>query len=60
MSDKAQQLTATIADSIKALCTETDEARQSELFKNWLNTLSRFHKYSFGNCILIAIQRAVT
>jgi antirestriction protein ArdC len=56
MSDKAQQLTATIADSIKALCTETDEARQSELFKNWLNTLSRFHKYSFGNCILIAIQ----
>jgi len=50
MSDKAQQLTATIADSIKALCTETDEARQSELFKNWLNTLnSLWFKWPFSS-----------
>jgi hypothetical protein len=55
-NDKAQELTKTINDSIATLCAETDAAKQSETYKAWLNTVSRFHKYSFGNQILIWCQ----
>jgi antirestriction protein ArdC len=55
-NDKAQELNARINDSINALCAETDAAKQSETFRNWLSTLSRFHNYSFGNSLLIAMQ----
>ena len=30
---------------------------RSETLTRYLGTLSRFHQYSFGNCLLIAIQR---
>jgi hypothetical protein len=55
-NDKAQELTKTINDSIATLCAETDAAKQSATYKAWLNTASRFHKYSFGNQILIWCQ----
>jgi antirestriction protein ArdC len=55
-NDKAQALTAQITDSIKALCAETDAAKQSAVYLNWLSALSRFHQYSFGNCLLIWAQ----
>jgi hypothetical protein len=55
-SDKAQELTKTINDSIATLCAETDAAKQSATYKAWLNTASRFHRYSFGNQILIWLQ----
>jgi hypothetical protein len=55
-SDKAQELTKTINESIATLCAETDAAKQSQTYKAWLNTVSRFHHYSFGNQILIWCQ----
>jgi len=55
-NEKAQELTKTINDSIATLCAETDAAKQSATYKAWLNTASRFHKYSFGNQILIWAQ----
>jgi antirestriction protein ArdC len=55
-TDKAQELTKTINDSIATLCAQTDAAKQSETYKAWLNTASRFHNYSFGNQILIWTQ----
>jgi hypothetical protein len=59
-NDRAQELTAKINQSITALCAETDAAKQSEAYLEWLSTVSRFYKYSFGNCLLIWTQRAVT
>jgi antirestriction protein ArdC len=55
-TDKAQELTAQINDSITALCAETDAAKQSATYRAWLSTVSRFYKYSFGNCLLIWSQ----
>lgn len=55
-NDKAQELTAKISDSITALCAETDAAKQSTTYTAWLSTMSRFHRYSFGNCLLIWAQ----
>src|SRR5258707_6113265 len=56
-SDKTQELTQKINDSIAALCAETDTARQSETYRAWLRTLSRFYSYSFNNWLLIYTQR---
>ena len=55
-NDRAQELTAKINQSITALCAETDAAKQSETYLAWLSTVSRFYKYSFGNCLLIWMQ----
>ena len=55
-NDKAQELTTKINDSITALCAETDAAKQSQTYTAWLSTMSRFYKYSFGNCLLIWAQ----
>lgn len=52
----AQDLTASIDQSIKTLIAETDAAKQNEAFKAWLMTMSRFYSYSFGNQMLIAMQ----
>jgi antirestriction protein ArdC len=56
-TDKARSLTEQIEASVNQLASETDAARQSELFKNWLNTMAQFHRYSWGNQLLIAFQR---
>ena len=56
-SDKTQELTQKINDSIATLCAETDTARQSETYCAWLQTLSRFYSYSFNNWLLIYAQR---
>jgi N-terminal domain of anti-restriction factor ArdC len=55
-NDKAKELNAKISDTITALCAETDAAAQSETFRKYLTTFSRFYKYSFGNTLLIACQ----
>jgi hypothetical protein len=55
-NDRAQELTAQITESINALCAETDAAKQSAIYRAWLSTLSRFHNYSFANCLLIWTQ----
>jgi hypothetical protein len=55
-NDKAQELTAKITESINALYAETDAAKQSAIYRAWLSTLSRFHSYSWANCLLIWTQ----
>ena len=43
-------------DSINRLATEL-EAGKSEALQNYLNTMGRFHNYSWGNVLLIGTQR---
>lgn len=49
------------ADQIKAITEKLEEGVknlfQSDTYKNYLDTLSRFHSYSFNNTLLIAMQR---
>ncbi len=47
---KREELTAQLEQGVAAL-------RESDRFQRWLDTASRFHSYSFGNQILIGIQR---
>ena len=56
-TDKARSLTEQIEASVNQLATETDEARQSELFQSWLNAMAQFSHYSWNNQLLIAFQR---
>lgn len=52
-SEKAKEIkdiSLKIEDGIKKF-------RDSELFKNYLKVMSKFHKYSFNNSLLIYIQR---
>ena len=55
-NDKTRSLAEQIEISVNTLAAETDEARRSELFLNWLNTMAKFHSYSWNNQILIALQ----
>lgn len=43
-------------DALKELAEALKQGKSDTLLK-YLDTLSRFHRYSFGNCILIALQR---
>ena len=56
-SDEARSLTEQIEASVNQLAAETHEARQSELFKTWLNAMAQFSNYSWSNQLLIAFQR---
>ncbi|WP_231727738.1 ArdC-like ssDNA-binding domain-containing protein, partial [Haloferax profundi] len=38
------------------LVDEVEQARESEVFKDWLDVQSRFHDYSARNSLLIALQ----
>src|SRR3990170_4838987 len=46
-----------LADQSLAQLASAFEQGRSDTLIRYLETLSRFHHYSFGNCILIAIQR---
>ncbi|MEW5922368.1 MAG: ArdC family protein [Candidatus Zixiibacteriota bacterium] len=52
-NNKAKQL---IENALTSL-TESLEAGQSDELKKYLQTMSRFHRYSFGNILLIALQK---
>jgi len=54
---KAAQLTAQIEESLETLAIQTDVARRSEQFTDYLKSCSRFHSYSFGNLMLILWQK---
>ena len=41
---------------LKELASETDKVKQSEFFKHYLDTMSRFWNYSFRNQLLIFRQ----
>jgi len=54
---KAGELSAGIRKTIEQLANETDAARQSELFRNYLKTSAAFWDYSWHNQMLIWRQR---
>ena len=47
---KVQEITEKLEEGIKELF-------ESEKYKNYLNTMSKFHNYSFNNTLLIAMQK---
>ena len=55
--EKAQALRQTIDKRLDTLSRAIDQVRASELFEEYLATQARFHKYSWGNCMMIACQR---
>ena len=54
---KASELNAGIRSTIEQLANETDAARQSELFRNYLKASAAFWDYSWHNQMLIWRQR---
>ncbi len=54
---KAAELNAGIRSTIEQLANETDAARQSELFRNYLKTSAAFWDYSWHNQMLIWRQK---
>jgi len=54
---KAAELNAGIRKTIEQLANETDAARQSELFRNYLKASAAFWDYSWHNQMLIWRQR---
>jgi antirestriction protein ArdC len=57
MENKAAELTAGIRRTIEQLANETDAARQSQLFRDYLRTSAAFWNYSWHNQMLIWKQR---
>jgi antirestriction protein ArdC len=55
---KASELNAGIRSTIEQLANDTDAARQSELFRNYLKASAAFWDYSWHNQMLIWKQRA--
>jgi antirestriction protein ArdC len=54
---KASELNASIRNTIEQLASETDAARQSELFRNYLKASAAFWDYSWHNQMLIWKQK---
>ena len=52
-TEQAKQLSEDALDRLMAAL----EAGQSDPLKNYLAVMSRFHKYSWGNCLMIHFQR---
>lgn len=55
--NRAAELNAGIRNTIEQLANETDAARQSELFRNYLKTSAAFYDSSWHNQMLIWKQR---
>jgi antirestriction protein ArdC len=55
--DKAKALRKRIDDSLDVLARAVDDVRASEAFKAYLAVQARFHRYSWHNSMLIAMQR---
>ena len=50
---KTNEFVKEVEDSLKALAEETDNVKKSDFFKQYLETMSRFWKYSYHNQLLI-------
>ena len=57
LSTKASELKAAIEGGLKQLATAIDEQTASAEFKRFLDLQARFHRYSWGNCLLIAMRK---
>jgi antirestriction protein ArdC len=58
MENKATELNTSIRRTIEQLANETDAARQSQLFRDFLRTPAAFWDYSWHNQLLIWRQRS--
>lgn len=56
-SVQATELTRTIQDRLADLAAAVEQQRASDEFRQYLDLMARFHKYSFGNCLLIAMAK---
>ena len=56
-ADKAKALRQTIDDHVDVLAKAVDGVRASEMFRRYLDVQARFHKYSWGNTMLIYSQK---
>lgn len=54
----AQILKQSITAGIESLAAETDQVRISDTLQRYLDTLSKFHQYSWHNQLLIWMQRS--
>jgi hypothetical protein len=54
--NKSKELISQIEDRLKDLATETDEFKRSEFFKQYLDVISKFWKYSYHNQMLICCR----
>ena len=54
--DKAGELRGRIDASLDTLAKAVDDVRASDEFRRFLDVQSRFHRYSWHNCLLIASQ----
>ncbi|MFH2038511.1 MAG: ArdC-like ssDNA-binding domain-containing protein [Chloroflexota bacterium] len=52
----AKQLLQSIEAACETLAKETDQVRISDTLQNYLEMISKFHKYSWHNMLLISIQ----
>jgi hypothetical protein len=55
-NSKAKQFVLEVVQHLKELAKETDEVKKSEFFKQYLETMSKFWKYSYHNQLLIVHQ----
>lgn len=53
---KRDDITTQVDDALGKLAADL-AAGKSDSLKRYLDTMARFHRYSFGNCMLIAMQR---
>jgi hypothetical protein len=56
MKNKSTDLMNEIETRLKDLATETDEFKRSKFFKQYLDVMSRFWKYSYHNQLLICCK----
>lgn len=54
---RAKAILKTIDDTIEELATMVDEAAAGEFVQNFMTFAAKFHKYSFGNQLLIWAQK---
>ncbi len=54
--DKAKELRRRIDDSLGTLARAVDDVRASDTFKAYLDVQAKFHRYSWHNTMLIAMQ----
>ena len=55
--DQAKELRTRIDDNLSALARAVDDVRASDTFKQYLDVQAKFHRYSWYNSLLIAMQR---
>lgn len=55
--ETAKEIIKSIEEKVQNLALETDNLKKSEFFKNYLDTMSKFWKYSLHNQMLIFFQR---